>query len=142
MGRWVAKFLWAIAHLPTLVAEALRRANTKPVAIFLWVVLQPLQWLSLRTGHAVFGFKRCNDRHARFEFSNDGHFPFFSDLSFGLAMNVTQIADDNVGAPAQALSTIMKAGFKQITLRNMRRREPTDDGSEPYASRVTVEPQS
>lgn len=140
-GR-VTKLLWAVTYLPTLVAQPVRSADTKPVAIFRLVVLNPLQWLSLRARHAVFGFKRGNDQHVRFHFGNDGHLPFFSYLLFGLAVNVAQIAHDNVGPPAQALSAIIEAGLEQVTLGNMCWREPTDDWGEPNAGGIAVEPQS
>src|SRR5258706_1920754 len=138
--RGVSEFSGALAHFPTLSTRRIGCSHGKAVSIFLFIVAQPLQRLSLGTGHAARTFKRGYDRHACFHFSHNRNVPCLPDLTFGLPVDTAQIPDNNVWPPAKATPTIMKTGLEQITLRNMRRREPTHYGNQTNRCRVTVEP--
>jgi len=127
MRGWVVKFSRATTDLPALSTERFAGAHAKAVTIFLLVVLQPLQRLSLGAGDAAGAFKRRDDQHIRFHFRDHGYFPSLTNLTFGLAVNVTQISNHNVGTPPKTTPTIVNARLEQITLRDISGREPTDD---------------
>src|SRR4051812_25029423 len=125
MPRCVGEFAGAFAHLPTLSTKRIGCSHCKAVSIFLFIIAQPLQGLSLGARHAARTFKRRYDRHACFQFSHHRNLPCLPNLTFGLPVNITQIPDNDVWPPAKASPTIVQAGLEQITLRNMRWREPT-----------------
>lgn len=139
--RWIAKFSRATTGLPALSTQRFGGADPKAMKIFLLIVLQPLQGLSLWAGNAPCAFKGWEDRHVRFHFGQDGHFPGLPNLTLRLAMDVAQIANHNVGTPRKTTPTIVNTRLEQITLRNMRGRVPTDYRDQTNRRGIAVEPQ-
>src|SRR5437762_1935299 len=126
LGRRIIEFSRAATYFPTLTTKRFNSSHTKTVTIFLLVVLQPLQGLSLWAGDRACAFKRSDDRHTCFHLRDDCHLPSLANLTLGLAVNVAQISHHNVGAPPKATPAIVNARLEQITLGNASWREPTD----------------
>jgi len=125
--RWVIELSRAATHLPALATKWVRSAHAETMAIFLIIVLKPLQRLPLRTRHAARGLERRNDGHIGFHFGDDCYFPFFSNLALGLPVNVAQISHNNVWPPSQPPPAIFNARLEQVSFRNISGREPTHD---------------
>lgn len=141
-GCRIRKLLWAMAGLPTLVAQLPPRAWAEPVLLIAGIIAQPLERLSLLATDPVPTIKRFDDIHVGFHPGKDRDTPPQADFLFDVLSDVSQIPHDNVRHPVQALLALVDAWLEQITLGQVRWSGPSAHGNQQDRRLMRPQPQA
>lgn len=140
-GSRKAKLARTIAGLPTAGAQGRRMSHSEPMVLVGRIISEPLQGLALGTGSLGRGLKRRNQFHVGLESSHDRRAPAFSDVPFGVGVNIAHVSHHDVRTPSPTLMATGDAGLQQAPFARIGRRHPTDQRDQQHTGGMVADPQ-